>query len=465
MKIERIKLIPKAIENKIRKLDRQWYDQVSNVRFFSYLVIQKGELVKITVAVRTHKKSWYCKQVAVHGLHSEKCYLKDIEYNYLGMGFRVGWYAEGLQRYRKDYETDEWNTADAQYYDPFAPVVNLNVIDKLPAFKYSAYKLFQGKDILSYLRLYEKYPQEEYLLKLGLGQYWDSKAILRRIAEDKSFCKWLVRNREKLNGETFYYVSTVIKAYTTGKELDEVQTFERKKRLLYRDETMKVVRKYFKEKELPKLFAYVEKQHIALSLYRDYIFACDYLELDMTEAKNRFPHDFMLWHDRRIEEYRILKAADDARAKQERAERMARVEAERNEKDLARASQRNERYFGFIRIAEKYRSLQQAYSAFVIVLASEPADLVKEGIALHHCVGHMNYDEKFANEQSLIFFLRKTDAPDEPFFTMEYSIRQKKILQCYGNHNIAPSEEIKSFLNNIWLPYANKTVQQIKTAA
>ena len=77
----------------------------------------------------------------------------------------------------------------------------------------------------------------------------------------------------------------------------------------------------------------------------------------------------------------------------------------------------------------------------------------------------MNYNEKFAYEQSLIFFLRKADAPDVPFFTMEYSIRQKKILQCYGNENTGPNDEIKSYLNKIWLPYANKTIQKIKIAA
>ena len=465
MNIEKIKPIPKTIEKKIRALDQQWYDQVSHVRFFSYLVIQKGELVKITVAVRSHKKSWYFKQVAVHGLHSEKCYVKDMEYSYYGSGFCVGWYAEGLQNYRRSYETEGWDKADAKYYDPFAPVVNLNVIDKFPAFKYSAYKLFRGSDILSYLRLYEQYPQEEYLLKLRLGRYWNSKTILQRAAKDKAFCKWLARNREKLSGERFYYVSTVMKAYTTGKELDEIQNFEQKKKMLYHDEYMKVIRKYFKAKDLPKLFAYTEKQQISLSLYRDYMTACDYLKLDMTEEKNLLPHDFKLWHDRRIEEYRILKAADEARAEQERAERMAQIEAERNEKDLARAIQHNERYFNFVRIAEKYRSLQQTHGAFVIILASEPADLVREGIALHHCVGHMNYDEKFANEQSLIFFLRKADAPDVPFFTMEYSIRQKKILQCYGNKNTSPNDEITNYLNKIWLPYANKTIQKIKIAA
>lgn len=465
MKMRYLKPIPKKIVNKIQKLDLETHpEQNGKHRFYAYLTVWEGELIKITVAVKNYRKKWYCKQVAVHGVHSETCFVKDMEYVYFGMGFRVGWYNEGLQKGQRFYETKKWNEAYSyRYYDPYAPIVNENLIDKLPQYQYSEYKNC-NMDVLRYLRIYEKYPQTEYFVKIGLQWYADSVLLLRKAAKDKSFRKWLIRNRQELSTD-YYYVSTILRAYKTGETFTVAQQTENRLKTFRRDHDNRRIYKLFRGKLLERFFDYIDEKHISVHLYRDYLIACQYLGLDMTLNKNRFPHDFMLWHDRRIEEYRILKAADDARAEQERAERMARVEAERNEKDLARASQRNERYFGFIRIAEKYRSLQQAYSAFVIVLASEPADLVKEGIALHHCVGHMNYDEKFANEQSLIFFLRKADAPDEPFFTMEYSIRQKKILQCYGNHNIAPSEEIKSFLNNIWLPYANKTVQQIKTAA
>ena len=73
-----------------------WQENI--VRFYAYLTVWKKELVKVTVAVSTIKgKQWACKQVAIHGIHSPKCYVRDMEYNYLGHGFNVGWYAEELQ--------------------------------------------------------------------------------------------------------------------------------------------------------------------------------------------------------------------------------------------------------------------------------------------------------------------------------------------------------------------------------
>ena len=81
------------------------------------------------------------------------------------MGYRVGWYAEGLQKCDKWYERG-WCWAEDKYYDPYAPIVNYEVIDKLPEYKYSAYKQYGGENLFKYLRVYEKYPQAEMFVKL-----------------------------------------------------------------------------------------------------------------------------------------------------------------------------------------------------------------------------------------------------------------------------------------------------------
>ena len=44
--------------------------------------------------------------------------------------------------------------------------------------------------------------------------------------------------------------------------------------------------------------------------------------------------------------------------------------------------------------------------SFITIIAKSPTELVYEGEQLHHCVGKMGYDQKFAKEQSLIFFIR-----------------------------------------------------------
>ena len=84
MKIEKIKPTPKYILAKIEKLDQsRQIKPCGLLRFYSYLTKNDGELVKVTVAVKVYKDKWYCKQVAVHGLHSDKCFCRDIEYSYM----------------------------------------------------------------------------------------------------------------------------------------------------------------------------------------------------------------------------------------------------------------------------------------------------------------------------------------------------------------------------------------------
>jgi len=96
-----------------------------------------------------------------------------------------------------------------------------------------------------------------------------------------------------------------------------------------------------------------------------------------------------------------------------------------------------------------------------LIIAKSPSDLLKEGEILNHCVGRMNYDQKFAREESLIFFIRNKEEPQKPFVTLEYSLKSKKILQCYGYRDSRPSQEVLDYANNVWLPYANKKLKKL----
>lgn len=95
------------------------------------------------------------------------------------------------------------------------------------------------------------------------------------------------------------------------------------------------------------------------------------------------------------------------------------------------------------------------------MIARSPQDLIREGDTLHHCVGRMNYDQKFVREESLIFFVRNATEPDTPFVTVKYSLKNKKILQCYGEHDSKPDDSVMEFVNKKWLPYANRKLKQI----
>lgn len=63
---------------------------------------------------------------------------------------------------------------------------------------------------------------------------------------------------------------------------------------------------------------------------------------------------------------------------------------------------------------------------YIVFIAKSPSDLIREGELLNHCVGRMNYDQRFIREESLIFFVRRVTEPDTPFVTVEYSLSMKK---------------------------------------
>ena len=436
MKIEKIKPIPKYILEMIQRADKKAYPRPSgNLRFFAYLTRNDGELVKVTVAVKHRYKTWYCKQVAVHGVHSEECFIKDIVFYYIS-GYQVGWYEEGLTRTQIWWEGYGWDTQLDKYFDTYATIVNKDYLKKFPAYKYAAWELYNPSSILQYLRIYEQYPQVEYLMKAGLFQFHDSKLILKRIARDKGFCKWLMAHREELSRK-YYYKDVVIRAYTSGQPLDYLQRQKELKLSCRNDAHYQSLKRMFGVETLTRIESYVLEKKITFSLYADYARACTELGLDMQEEKNLFPHDFKRWHDIRADEYATLKAAQDAKKKAELFEKFASV-------------------------AAKYTALQQnKKSAFLVILAKTPAELQKEGDALHHCVGRMGYDQKMAREESLIFFVRSKEQPDVPLVTVEYSPAKHKILLCYADHNSQPQPEILDYINKKWLPYANKAVRKI----
>lgn len=433
--VENIRPIPKYMLERIQKLDKERNEKPSPTdRFYTYFTKYKNELCSVTVAVRNKYKKWYCKQVVVHGIHSTDVCLRDIA---LYMGFiKVGWYRDGLTKEIKYHDYDWGYNYDRCFQMNTATVVNKEYISSLPEYKYSAIDKYLFSDVFKYLRLYEKYPQAELLVKAGLSRYATSKQILEKCKKDKKFCKWLYRNKEDLS-INYYYIPTILTAYKQNKPLKQTQKYlDFKKRFANKD-NFRTLKAEFKE-DKNELLDYLIKQNTDGYCYTDYLNACNYLGLNMKEEKNRFPHNFQYWHDMRIDQYHTQKALKD----------------EQEKKAL---------YENFGKIANKYMSLQRTLKKddYVCLIALNPNQLVYEGKQLNHCVGRMNYDQKFAREETLIFFIRNKLAPNTPFVTLEYSLKTKKVLQCYGDRDTKPADEVLFYVNNVWLPHANRKLRAI----
>ena len=189
MNANHIRPIPKRIERRILAYDAKHGDN-KGLRFYAYLTTIRKELVKITVAVRNKgKRMRLIKQVSIHGVYSDKCLVRDIEYNYMG-GYRVGWFAEGIKypyNMPPYYNDGKWYAVEYKYFNPWAPVINPKFALSIPQFRYSAVDIQDPPCIITYLRTYLQYPQVEYLVKAGLEKFADSTMILKKIGEDKAF--------------------------------------------------------------------------------------------------------------------------------------------------------------------------------------------------------------------------------------------------------------------------------------
>jgi len=439
MKVTFNKPIPKYILAKIHKLDLLHCPQQKGApRFYSYLTRIKNDLAKITVAVKNFNlKQWHCKQVAVHFVGSNTFLVKDLEYCYIGYGYRVGWHAEGLSKHKKWFEDGNWYEGNGNYYNPLTYPINRAYIDKFAQYRYSAHQHYTGRCVIQYLKLYKQYPQTEYLLKLDLHKLHDSIIVLKRIAKDKTFCRWLIAHKTEI-ATSYCYIASIVQAYKTGKPIAHIQSLNEKKKRLVSDVRLKSIQKLFKGKSLEQFFAYLDVQQTSPASYRDYLDACKYLNLDMTLSKNLFPHNFKHWHDMRIDQFHAAKAIADEK-------------------------ERLKFYAEFDTVAKKYRALQKTKARdFVVVIAKNPSELLHEGKQLNHCVGKMNYDQKFVRQETLIFFVRDITAQNVPFVTVEYSIKSKKILQYYGLNSKKPDEHVLHYVHNVWLPYANKHLKKIQ---
>ena len=160
-----------------------------------------------------------------------------------------------------------------------------------------------------------------------------------------------------------------------------------------------------------------------LQLWKDYM---DIMrQMDMLTPQNMFPQDIEKEHDR------IVQLRD---VKKREAER------ERREKEAREFAQRHQQ---FAKMAARCKSKD-----FMIKVAATSDELIREGTALHHCVGGGGYWRRQIDGYCLICFIRKREDENTPYFTLEINLKGSEgysIGQLYGYGNCKPSEDIRRF--------------------
>ena len=148
-----------------------------------------------------------------------------------------------------------------------------------------------------------------------------------------------------------------------------------------------------------------------VSEYRDYLDMCRKMGYDMKNSFVLFPKDLQKSHDKAA---RRFKQRKDALVKRD-----------------------------FIAVYQQLSGqLDFEKDGMKIVYPATPDDVVKEGHALHHCVG--SYTERAAEKECIILFLRKCSEEEKPFYTVE--VRNQKAVQVRGKGNCSMTPEVKSFI-------------------
>ena len=102
----------------------------------------------------------------------------------------------------------------------------------------------------------------------------------------------------------------------------------------------------------------------------------------------------------------------------------------------------------FKKAVEKLLPMAWEQAGLLIRPAATAKELIREGAALHHCVG--GYAERMAKGETAIFFIRRAEEPDKPFYTLE--LRDKTVIQCRTAHNKSyeQDEPVHAFVRE-WL--------------
>ena len=187
---------------------------------------------------------------------------------------------------------------------------------------------------------------------------------------------------------------------------------------------------YMQNKERPDIRE--ERLQNCAKDWLDYLSWCKELKYDLNNMFFYFPKNFKKVHDRTAAEYQAVqdkKATEKKRREEERIKR----EAEVMKKLLEEMLKENADIDNAFLIKGK---------GLILRVPRDAQEIKNEGAALHHCVG--TYVDRVAKGQTHIFFVRRVEEPDTPYFTMEYN--KGRVIQCRGSHNCEMPSSVKTFV-------------------
>ncbi len=177
---------------------------------------------------------------------------------------------------------------------------------------------------------------------------------------------------------------------------------------------------------------YLERQKSDVVTLLDYWRMAHRAGLDIWDEHVKLPKNLKHEHDRLVEAERIAKNEEEKRKK------LAEIEKRRPE---------------FEKVVAPLEAWAWEDAGICIRPVHTEEELMDEGAALHHCVG--GYGATVASGRSCIFFIRRADAPDKPWFTLQVEFKTLKEIQNRGMRNCGATKEVQAFVSR-WLAHVRE---------
>ena len=360
------------------------------------------------------------------------------------------WQKQGKESYymrTERYELDEWiRWQDNRIYDGSYFFYTGGIEEALSgtAMQYADLEgyLEEGgyRNAIYFLEYHAKYPVIEFLWKTGYRNIVHNR-IFGMDRENRNAILW---EREKLK-ECFKFPLRILKLMPPEEwKLDDVKRAnylwknygeritDAEMRMALQSRTdVQSLTGAMPYAGIGKILKYIQKQtekrkeekgHTTytpegiIRAYRDYLRECEQLHFDLHDREILFPKDLVAAHDRTMKQ----------------------IAFEKNKADQEK----------FQKAVNKLEKFAWQKGGFLIRPAREQMELTAEGKALHHCVG--GYIRDMAEEKTAIFFLRKANEPDKPFYTLE--LQKKRVIQCRTEHNASydRNPDVKNFVD-MWM--------------
>lgn len=297
-----------------------------------------------------------------------------------------------------------------------------------------------GRRLVDWLALWRKKPQAENLLMQGYG-----RALVELLDKEKANgvprlpeIDWREKKPARMMGMT----TEEFRAYRGklgGDELKALQwAHENGVELRRGIEDIRVITKLgtFSAENLLEAVGdrdfwrgaeYLKKQRQDAGTLRDYRRMAKRLGYDMENIQILWPKELKKAHDNVAVLYNKAKDATFDKRFNERAEEL-----------------------------EKFR--WEADGILIRPCASKE-ELRQEGIKMHHCV--LSCADKIMDGATAIFFIRRKERPEEPWYTLELNEKMLTVRQNRGKYNCDRTPEIKAF-EEAWVGWLKETFGEKK---